>query len=97
MIDTSKLIPFDAANYLKGPDSKQMVFGYLNVALEENDAEFLVDALDDIARSSEMAKIKVLDPANPSFAEISAIVESFGLKLIAVPKNTDFLKYLEEN
>ena len=48
MIKTSK---FDAANYLKSP---QAMADYLSEALATDDAEFICDALDAIARAKGM-------------------------------------------
>ncbi len=67
---------------------------YINSAVEENDSEFLVHALNDVAKANGMSKIsdesginrqalyKMLsENGNPSYKSIVKILEALGLEL----------------
>jgi probable addiction module antidote protein len=92
MIKTSK---FDAANYLK---SRQAMADYLSEALATDDPEFILDALDTIARAkgmTEVAKATGLSreslykslggTSKPEFDTVRKVINSFGLRLVAEP------------
>ena len=74
--------------------TKERVIAYLEVALEENDPDFLLSAFGDIARSRGMAKIarelnldrkglyKALAPdGNPSFKTVFKLLDLLGLRV----------------
>lgn len=86
---------FDAAEFL---DSEEAIAEYLNEALADDDPNFLVIALGDVARSQSMSKIaeatglgreslyKALrDGASPKFDTVQRVVSALGLKLTVVP------------
>jgi probable addiction module antidote protein len=70
-------------------DTKEDVIAYFEAALEENDTEFLLEALDDIARSKGMAKIikemglqrKDTPEKNPSFAVVAKVLDTLGYRI----------------
>lgn len=82
---------FDPAEYIETPED---VFLTLKVAAEENDPEFLLSAIGDIARSKGMARLarelnldrkglyKALSPGgNPSFKTIFGLLDLLGFRL----------------
>ncbi|MDR2480282.1 MAG: putative addiction module antidote protein [Treponema sp.] len=82
---------WDAAEYI---DTKEKATAYLEAATEENDPEFLLEVIGDIARSQGMTKIarelnldrkglyKALGPGgNPSFKTVFKLFELLGLRL----------------
>ena len=86
-----KVTKWDMAEYLK---TEKDVVGYLEAVLEENDPEYLIYALGNVARSKGMTKIarktglgreslyKSLSPTgNPSFATVQKVIAALGLKL----------------
>ena len=91
---TKKKITFakyDAADYI---NNKETVIAFLEGALEENDPDFLLEAIRDIARSKGMAKIakelgidraglyKSLAPdGNPSFKTVFKLLDILGLQI----------------
>jgi len=91
-----KLIPWDAADYLR---TEEQILAYLEVVLEDNDPALLAAALGDIARSKGMAKIakkaglgreslyKALSPeGNPELATVLKVLDALGLRLHAAPR-----------
>jgi probable addiction module antidote protein len=90
---TTATHPWDITESL---DSDGRIVEYLNAALEEGDADLVVAALGDIARTRGMAKIarqiglgreslhKALSPeGNPEFSTILKVVRALGLRLHA--------------
>ena len=82
---------WDPAEYIK---SKEAVIAYMEAALEENDPDFLLSVIGDIARSKGMAQIarelnidrkglyKSLAPdGNPSFKTVFKLIDLLGLRL----------------
>ena len=74
--------------------TKERVIAYLEVALEENDPDFLLSVFGDIARSKGMSKIakelnldrkglyKALAPdGNPSFKTVFKLIDLLGLRV----------------
>lgn len=51
---TINTLPFDAPKYL---DSEEMIAEYISAALEENDPELFLAALDDVVRARGMTRI----------------------------------------
>jgi probable addiction module antidote protein len=81
---------FDPAEYIETPED---VFLTLKVAAEENDPEFLLSVLGDVARSKGMARLaknlnldrkglyKALSPkGNPSFATVVKVLDELGFR-----------------
>ena len=75
-------------------ETKEDVIGILEAAIEENDPEFLLEVIGDIARSKGMAQIarelgldrrglyKALAPGgNPSFKTVFKLFELLGLRI----------------
>ena len=50
----AKTRPFDAAKYL---DSPEAIAAYLSEALETNDAGYITDAMDTVARARDMSTV----------------------------------------
>jgi probable addiction module antidote protein len=88
---------YDPAEYI---NSKEDVIALLSVALEENDPDFLLSVIGDIARSKGMASVarelnldrkglyKALAPeGNPSFKTVFKLIDLLGLKLNVEPKS----------
>jgi probable addiction module antidote protein len=82
---------FDPAEYI---ETKEDVLGILEAALDENDPEFLLSVIGDIARSKGMMKIAKelnLDRAglyrsfssegNPSFITVLKVLDNLGFRL----------------
>ena len=82
---------WDAAEYI---NSKEDVIALLEVALEDNDPDFLLSIIGDIARSKGMAQIakelkldrkglyKALAPdGNPSFKTVFKLLDILGLQI----------------
>jgi len=80
--------------------TKERVIAYLEVALEENDPDFLLSAFGDIARSKGMTKIarelnldrkslyRALAPdGNPSFKTVFKLIDLLGLRVKLEPKS----------
>jgi len=87
-------IAFSDFNPAKYINTKETVIAYLEVALEENDPDFLLSVISDIARSKGMAKIarelnldrkglyKSLAPdGNPSFKTVFKLLDILGLRV----------------
>jgi probable addiction module antidote protein len=90
-----KISKFDAANCLKSP---QAMADYLSEALATDDAEFICDALDTIARAKGMTQVaketglsreslykSLSGTTKPEFDTIRKVINSFGLRLVAEP------------
>ena len=86
---------WDASEHL---DSEEMVFAYVNAAMEEGDPALLTAALGDVARARGMTEIakasglgrealyKALrSGANPRFETINRVCTALGVKLVAQP------------
>jgi probable addiction module antidote protein len=82
---------WDAAEYI---ETKEGVMAYLETAMNENDPEFLLSAIGDIARSKGIAEIarelnldrtglyRSFSPdGNPSFIAVLRILENLGFRL----------------
>jgi probable addiction module antidote protein len=87
---------FDPAEYI---ETKEDVVAMLKVALEENDPDFLLSCIGDIARSKGMSEIarelnldrvglyKSLSPrGNPSFKTVYKLLDNLGFRLKLEPK-----------
>jgi probable addiction module antidote protein len=88
-----KLTKFDVVDYLK---NDEVIAEYITAAIEENDPDFLLQALNDVARARGMGNIaalsglgreslyKALSPgAKPRFATIMKVMQALGLRLKA--------------
>ena len=82
---------YDPAEYI---NSKEDVIAFLEGAIEENDPDFLLQTIGDIARSKGMAKIakelnidraglyKALAPdGNPSFRTVFKLLDLLGMRV----------------
>jgi len=91
----TKIKPFDASEYL---DSEEAIAEYLSAVLEEDDPDFLLLAIADIAKVRGMSKIaeeaglgreslyKALTPgAKPRYETVQKLLRALGIKLTAVP------------
>jgi probable addiction module antidote protein len=87
---------FDPAEYI---ETKEDVAAILKTALEENDPDFLLSCIGDIARSKGMSEIarelnldrvglyKSLSPkGNPSFKTVYKLLDHLGFRLKLEPK-----------
>jgi probable addiction module antidote protein len=80
-----KVSKFDAADYL---DNQETIAAYLSEALEPGDSEFIHHALDTIARAkgmTDVTKEALSGKSKPEFDTVRKVIESFGLKLVALP------------
>jgi probable addiction module antidote protein len=90
-MESLKVSKWDAAEDM---DTKEDVLAYLEVALEENDLEFLLKAIGDIARSKGMAQIAkelnlnrvglyqaLSEKGNPSFATMIKVLDNLGYRM----------------
>jgi probable addiction module antidote protein len=88
-----KLTKFDVVDYLK---NDEVIAEYITAAIEENDPDFLLQALNDVARARGMGNIaalsglgreslyKALSPgAKPRFDTIMKVMQALGLRLKA--------------
>ena len=91
MKEKTTFAEYDTADYLK---TREDVLAFLDAALEENDPDFLLSAIGDIARSKGMAQIaKDLDldrkglykafsrGGNPSFITVIKLLDNLGFRL----------------
>ena len=82
---------WDMADYI---NTKEDVIGVIEAALEENDTEFLLEVLGDIARSKGMAQIakdlnlareslyrSLSQDGNPSFNTVAKVLDNLGFQL----------------
>ena len=87
---------FDASNHINTPED---VAAYLTVALEDEDPDFILDALSMVARSRGMTQLsrssgitrealyKALRPGSaPRFATIHSLAKALGLQIIIQPR-----------
>ncbi|WP_322881026.1 addiction module antidote protein [Pandoraea sputorum] len=90
---------FDASEYL---DNDETIAEYLNAALEENDAEFFLAAVADVAKAKGIAQVataaglgreslyKTLSPdAQPRFFTILRVMHALGVTFSAIPKQAN--------
>jgi probable addiction module antidote protein len=88
-----KLTKLDVVDYLK---NDEVIAEYITAAIEENDPDFLLQALNDVARARGMGNIaalsglgreslyKALSPgAKPRFDTIMKVMQALGLRLKA--------------
>ncbi|MSP41332.1 MAG: putative addiction module antidote protein [Deltaproteobacteria bacterium] len=88
-----KLLPFDAARYLKNDTA---IAEYMTAILEANDPDLLLAALGDVARAKGMSQVakdsglgreslyKALAPgAKPRFDTVLKVTRALGVKLSA--------------
>lgn len=88
-----KTYEFDVVRYLK---NDAVIAEYITAAIEENDPDFLLQALNDVARARGMSAIaaetglgreslyKALSPgAKPRFDTIMKVMQALGLRLKA--------------
>ena len=86
-----KLLPWDPADHL---DTREQAMYYLDAALLENDALFVIDVLDDIRRSEAMAQFPpqarqecdnfstaVAANGKVEFGALLSVVQALGLQL----------------
>jgi len=91
---TKKKVTFTKWDPAKYINTKEAVIAYIEVALEENDPDFLLSVIGDIARSKGMAQIarelnldrvglyKSLAPdGNPSFKTVFRLLDILGLRV----------------
>jgi len=94
-------VTFEKWDSAEALTSKERVIAYLEVALEENDPDFLISALGDIARSKGMTQLarelnidrkglyKSLAPdGNPSFKTVFKLLDLMGMRLRLEQKST---------
>jgi probable addiction module antidote protein len=90
--------PFDAADYL---DSDEAVAAYLSAALDDDDPDFFLTAVKDVARARGMTQLakdaglgreslyKALSPgARPRYDTILKVVRALGVTLHAAPTSS---------
>ncbi len=90
---TIKTYAFDVVHYLK---NDEVIAEYITAAIEENDPDFLLQALNDVARARGMSNIaalsglgreslyKALSPgAKPRFDTIMKVMQALGIRLKA--------------
>jgi probable addiction module antidote protein len=95
MLKTTK---WDMADDIK---TKEDVLGVLSVALEENDAEFLLKVIGDVARSEGMARLagetgvsreglytSLSAGGNPSFVTVMKVLNQLGFEFQIVSKKS---------
>jgi probable addiction module antidote protein len=88
---TNNLKVWDASQHL---DSEEMVFAYMNAAIEDGDAALFTAALGDIARARGMTEIAnraglsreslyraLSSEGNPEFATIVKVMKAMGLRM----------------
>jgi probable addiction module antidote protein len=86
-IEVSK---WDVADYL---ETEEDIIGFLEEVLKDNDPEFLMEALGDVARARSMTKVSrktglgreslyksLRKGGNPSFATVQKVLTALGLK-----------------
>lgn len=91
----TKTKPWDASEHL---DSEEMIFAYMNAALEDGDPSLVAAALGDIARARSMTHVakeagmsreslyKALSTGgNPEFATIMKVMKAMGLRMSIAP------------
>ena len=86
-----KLKTWDASEHL---DSEEMIFAFMNAAMEENDPALFTSALGDIARARGMTEIAkkagvsreslyraLSRDGNPEFATVVKVMSAMGLRM----------------
>ena len=104
---TSKLAPFDAADYL---DNEETIAEYLTAALEDPDPDMFLVAVRTVARARGMTQLakdaglgreslyKALSPgAKPRYDTVLKLVHALGVKLTAVPVHGADLELAKES
>ncbi|QOV23665.1 addiction module antidote protein [Anabaenopsis elenkinii] len=94
-MSTIQTYPWDAAEHL---ETKEDITAYLEAALEDGDANLVVAALGDVARSQGMNDIALetglgresLDQAlsmegNPDFSTVLKVLQALGLRFQVIP------------
>jgi len=87
---------FEIADYL---DSKEMIAGYLNTALEEGDNDDIIKAIGHVAKAIGMTKIaqetgmsrsslykSLSEGAKPQFSTIMKVLKAIGVQIQVNPK-----------
>jgi len=95
----NKVTDWDPSEHLETPEA---MAHYLEAALEDGDSSVIAAALGDIARSKGMASIaeatglgreslykSLSENGNPELATVLKVVDALGLKLTAVPVDSD--------
>jgi len=98
-MDTTRTYPWEPSEDLETPES---IVHYLEAALEDGDSKVIAAVLGDIARSKGMTAISeatglgreslyksLSENGNPEFATVLKVVEALGLRLLAVPIDSD--------
>ena len=83
-------------------ETREQMAHYLEAALEEGNSSVIAAALGDIARSKGMSSIaestglgreslykSLSEEGNPEFSTVLKVVDALGLKLTAVPSDSD--------
>ncbi|MCE2970653.1 MAG: putative addiction module antidote protein [Burkholderiales bacterium] len=91
----TRFTPFDAADYL---DNEETIAAYLSAALEDDDPDLFLTAVNDVARARGMTQLardtglgreslyKALAPgAKPSYDTLLKVVRALGVTLRAEP------------
>lgn len=91
----ASLKTWDASEHL---DSQEMVFAYMNAAMEEGDPSLFTAALGDVARARGMTEIAkkagvsreslyraLSRDGNPEFATIVKVMNAMGLRMSVAP------------
>ena len=98
MVNKSRFVPYNPADYLKTPDD---IAEYLNAAIEDGDERILLMALRNAAEAiggiSELARRSGLtrealyralsEEGNPRLSSLKAIFQAFGLEIAVRPKD----------
>ena len=105
-----KKVTFSKYDVAEIINDKEDVLAFLEVALEENDPEYLLRTIDAITRSKGMTKIakelkldrkglyKSLAPdGNPSFKTVFKLIDLLGLQIKLVQKQTTEQKQTAEH
>lgn len=92
----AKLVPYDTAEFL---DSPEMIAAYLTEALEIGEAEFIAQAIGNVARAQGMTSVAkaagvnreglyraLAEGGNPELGTIMKVLSALGVKLVAEPK-----------
>ena len=95
----TKTINWDPSEHLQ---TKEEMAHYLEAALEDGESSLIAAALGDIARSKGMASIaeatglgreslykSLSENGNPELATVLKVVDALGLRLTAVPSDSD--------
>lgn len=93
------LKPWDASEHL---DSEEMIFAYVNAAMEEGDPALFAAALGDIARARGMTEIArkagmsreslyraLSSDGNPELATVMKVMKALGLRMTVAAAETE--------